>query len=292
MTVCRRPWVGLVAALGVAGVLATGCRPSTATPRQQEVVRQSDAPPGAELVLGFEDSPGSGAVLPGPRDTGRAHSRTAVRTSDGGRVVAARGPDGLVGRFPAVAGPTRPRAVVLAVPTRPDRLSPGEHDFSYGADVTLDRVSEGPGDNGDNVLQRGLYADAVQFKLQLDHGRPSCRVSGADGTAVVKADTVVTRGRWYRLVCSRHADELVLEARPWLGRTWGAGASWATRQPVGAVSFDRGGPAVPVSVGGKTDAEGRIPDGDSDMLNGAVDNVFIDVLPDVDAGETSEDESP
>ncbi|MFB9313983.1 hypothetical protein [Nocardioides plantarum] len=285
MSTTRRPWVGFVAVVGVTVVAATGCRPSAGASRSREADLAPPAPSGAEMLLTFEDSPGSGAVLPGPRDLGTAPSQTRVRTSGGGRVVADQGPDGLVGRFPAVGGPNRPLAVVVVVPTEPDRLSPGEDDFSFGADVVLDEVSEGPGDNGDNVLQRGLFADAVQYKLQLDHGRPSCRLAGAGGTAVAKADAPVTRGRWYRLRCRRHGDELVLEVRAWRGDSWGD--SWAdstrtvSRRPVGAMSFDRtDGTVVPLSVGGKVGADGRIPDGSSDLLNGAVDNVFVDVLPD------------
>ena len=290
MSATRRPWVGFVAVLGITAVAATGCRPSVGSSSSGEVERPPPTASGAELLLTFEDSPGSGAVLPGPRDLGLVPSRTLVRTSGGGRVTADRGPDGLVGRFPSVEGPAGSSAVVVVVPTEPDRLSPGDADFSYGADVVLDEVSEGPGDNGDNVLQRGLFTDAVQYKLQLDHGRPSCRLAGATGTAVVKADTSVTRGEWYRLVCRRQSDELVLEVREWGGDAWGDSVRWSSRHPVGAMSFDRPDQTVvPLSVGGKVGADGRIPEGSSDLLNGAVDNVFVDVLPDGTAVEIGSD---
>ena len=49
-------------------------------------------------------------------------------------------------------------------------------------------------DDGDNLMQRGLFGGSGQFKLQIDGGRPSCRVAGDDGEVLVKATGAVELG--------------------------------------------------------------------------------------------------
>jgi hypothetical protein len=99
-------------------------------------------------------------------------------------------------RFPAHSAATdAPRAVVRVVPEGPDALDPGTGRFESGADVVLDATSEsgavGSTDNGDNLVQRGLFDDLSQYKVQLDARRPSCRVKGSAGTVFVTASMSV-----------------------------------------------------------------------------------------------------
>lgn len=285
MSAIRRRGVQIVAALSVVGVATSSCArpaatPPTTTTATTSTISTTSAVTRPEMVLTFDDSPARGLTIIAPRDTGAIPSRALVRVRDGGRVVAAYGINGAGARFPSVStGPKPPMAAVVVVPKsradgQGDVLSPGRRDFSFGADVVLNRVSEGPLDNGDNVMQRGLYADPSQLKLQLDHGTPSCRVAGAGGVAEVKARLVVERSRWYRLTCTRRGNKLTLDVRARTGSSWATHAQWSTSAITGSVSFDR---MVLLSVGAKVGRDGQIPASSGDQLNGAVDNVFLEL---------------
>src|SRR4051812_42672459 len=80
--------------------------------------------------------------------------------------------------------PSGPHAVIQVLDRRgTDDLDPGAGPFRFGADFNLDAVSEdsGPGgrDNGDNLIQRGLFNQQAQYKIQLDHDTALCRVKGS-----------------------------------------------------------------------------------------------------------------
>ena len=88
-----------------------------------------------------------------------------------------------------------------------DLLSPGGRDFAFGADVALDDVTTGTApDNGDNLVQRGLYQSSSQYKIQVDDGRVSCRVAGVSGEIVVYAPGRLHPGDWYRIRCQRDGE--------------------------------------------------------------------------------------
>jgi hypothetical protein len=62
---------------------------------------------------------------------------------------------------------------------------PGSRDFEFGAGFSLDTKSTGDhADNGDNLIQRGLFGDKAQYKIQVDKGKVSCRIKGSGGAQV------------------------------------------------------------------------------------------------------------
>jgi hypothetical protein len=221
----------------------------------------------------------NGAIVPSVTNAGTARVTTSVATATGGRAVLVDGVEGGYGlRFPAFSGGASPpaAAVVIRAIGAPDVLSPGEQDFSFGADFALDRRSDGvEADNGNNLLQRGLSADTTQYKLQVDHGVPSCRVSGADGVALAVADAAVVPERWYRATCARSPDRVVLVVVPWTGSRWGTAESFAAIARTGKVDFV--GSGVPLSIGAKVDADGSLLVSATDQFNGVVDNVHFEV---------------
>jgi hypothetical protein len=173
---------------------------------------------------------------------------------------------------------TAPHAVIQIVDRRgADDLDPGSGPFRFGADFILDAVSEdtqpGGRDNGDNLVQRGRFNQASQYKVQLDHRVATCRVKGSLGAVSVSSSIRPVPGTWYRVRCIREADELTIVMTSWqygVPSTVRASASG----PIGVVS-----PAsrtIPVSVGGKLARRGVI-DTASDQFNGRIDNVFIRV---------------
>lgn len=197
----------------------------------------------------------------------------SVAQLSGGQALVAAGPGGALPsavQFPAyVATGTYPRAVVRVAPTSGAGLDPGSSSFEFGAVLRLDRVSSGRSlDNGDNVFQRGLSSDASMFKLELDSGRPSCKVRGASGELTVRSATTVARGGWYTVRCSRTASQVAVEVS-------GYGSTTTTRTvgngTTGALTF-RAGQAA--SIGGKLNASGAIVGSATDQLNGAVAQVW------------------
>jgi hypothetical protein len=174
------------------------------------------------------------------------------------------------------SGVNAPHAIVQVVDRRGrDDLDPGSRPFRFGADFVLDRVSEdsGPGgrDNGDNLVQRGLFDQRAQYKVQLDHRVASCRVSGSLGAVAVSSSVrAVHPGSWYRVRCVRAGSRLTIVLT-----TWGSGGRTKTRDSktgqIGSVSPRR---IVPMSIGGKLARRGVV-DRASDQFNGRIDNVIV-----------------
>jgi hypothetical protein len=139
----------------------------------------------------------------------------------------------------------------------------------------LDTVSEdsGPGgrDNGDNLVQRGLFDQRAQYKVQLDHRIPSCRVKGSLGAVSVSSSVRRVRpGVWYRVRCVRAGNRLSIVLTAWSssGRTKTRDSKTG---PIGSVAPR---PRVPISIGGKLAQRGVIDDA-SDQFNGRIDNVVV-----------------
>lgn len=229
--------------------------------------------------LDFEDRAAAvGAVVPSVANNGWADLRSKVATYAGGRVHREEGRgSGYAIRFPEHTGEVGAPAAILQlwVVGAGDALSPDRRDFSFGADVLLDEESSGSdSDDGDNVIQRGLYEDEVQYKLQLDHGVPSCRLAGTAGSAIVHASVPIDRGEWYRITCERREDVVSLMVEP----LDDAGAGVQTSRiagEVGAITLPR---LVPFAVGGKVDAEGQVVYSATDQFNGVIDNVSFQLL--------------
>lgn len=196
----------------------------------------------------------------------------ATVTADGGTVRHVAGRTGSEGalRLPAY------RTGMAAVRVRSaegDALNPGAARFEFGADFVIDAVNAGADpDNGNNLIQRGLYHDRSQWKIQLDDNRPSCRVKGSRGALLVAASAAVSPGSWYRVVCARSEDRVTLTVtnlESGTVRTYARSGATGDLRPSSA--------GVPMSVGGKLTSSGVIVTGAADQFNGVVDNAFLDI---------------
>lgn len=236
---------------------------------------------GREVVLDLDAGAAGGEGTPVPT-AGTVATAAEIRTHASGVATAVRhrgaGSALRLPAFDAVARPaTVPVAVLVVRPTRTRGLDPGSLDFVFGASVRIDRTSTGTTvDNGDNVVQRGLYGSPAQMKLQVDDRVPACRVKGADGAVQVTADSRLRAGRWFDLSCRRVGDTVTLVRR-------GVGVDgtvvrqrWTRRGPTGSLSAL--GRDVPLTVGGKTDATGAPLTAGADPLNGSVDDIYLDLL--------------
>jgi Laminin G domain len=208
--------------------------------------------------------------------TGPEAAPATVSVDAGGVLRSATGPDGGPAlRFPTYqATETPPVAIVAISSDDPDWLQPREGPLVFGVDVELDATSSGTHrDNGDNLVQRGLFTSASQFKLQADKRHPSCLIRGDAGSVFVVSPVTLEAGQWYRLACRRDGDQVELTVSPLRDgrpvdptRTTGEG-------PIGSVSFP---PATRLSVGGKL-ADGDRPAAATDQFNGSLSHVFVDV---------------
>lgn len=214
-----------------------------------------------DVWLQFDGSSGGEA----PVDVASTAAAVGDVVSDGGSIRQVAGPPGYGSavEFPASGEPAA--VIIVRNSGSTDRLEPGDRDFAFGADV---RVSAG-NDDGDNVLQRGLWGDDGQYKLQVDYGVVSCTVQGASGRVLVRIDEIVEPLVWYRLVCQRSGDDLSLEVeRLDTGATWREAATG----PIGSVRMSSAD--SPLSIGGKVGWNGEIVKG-PDQFNGAIDNVYV-----------------
>ncbi|HSS68746.1 MAG TPA: hypothetical protein VLK34_09370 [Nocardioidaceae bacterium] len=266
--------LSLAAALSLGGV-------STVAHAAQEPARTPKAPP-RQLELDIEQAAPVGGYTSFV-NSGSAVLHISVVTDGGGALLDARpridpASDRAV-RYPRYnSDPAAPHAVIQVVDRRgTDNLDPGLQPFRFGADFNLDALSEdaGPGgrDNGDNLIQRGLFNQQAQYKIQLDHRIVTCRVKGSLGAVAVSSSVHPVPGTWYRVQCSRQDDQLTIVVT-----RWDDGVPTSLRQSVsgtiGVVSpVTR---TVPVSIGGKLARQGVI-NGASDQFNGRIDNVFIRV---------------
>jgi len=271
-----RAWLRVGGLTVVLPTLVTGC--AAGTPRS--VAESAPTAHPTDLVhLDFEDRAAPvGEIVPSVANRGTADLGSEVVTYAGGRITRVEGRDsGYAIRFPEHVGAIDAPAAMLLLRSRedPDPLSPGSRDFSFGADVLLDAESSGTdSDNGDNVIQRGLYDDDAQYKLQLDGGVPSCRLFGTQGAGVVKADEPVAAGEWYRLTCDRNGDVVSLLVEP-LDDPDAVPLSTQATASVGAIEVVD---STPLVVGGKVDREGRVVTSSTDQFNGAIDNVSFKLL--------------
>lgn len=234
-----------------------------------------------QLRLGFNEPVGRGGVFANLQNDGAARLAVSIASLEGGQVTRARsrlgGAANGAARMPRLdPSPDAARAVVRVRDTRgADNLDPGSERFVFGADFRLDDrsndVSPGSVDNGDDLVQRGLYAAASQYKLQLDHRRATCRVSGAQGALSVTARQVIDSRTWYRVRCERAGSTLTLRLTRFSddgSRTWRRSATG----PTGSLRPESR--RVPLSVGGKLGADGQVVES-ADQFNGRIDNVVL-----------------
>jgi hypothetical protein len=191
-----------------------------------------------------------------------------------GRVTSGDGSRGL--RFPHFSKDDEaPRMVLVVQPegTAAASVDPtSDGGFTFGADVKLDRIAgSGKFDNGDNVVQRGLFADPSQYKLQVDKRVPSCTVKSPLARAFVKVPEAMEPG-WYRVVCDYRAGTLTVSASRMENGQPGAPVQASVTEDLGPLVFN---PATPLVVGGKVGSNGLLVRNQPDQFNGALDNVFV-----------------
>lgn len=262
-------WVALAAALAVTGCgQARGDDSAGASPR-----------PG--LLLDFDSSGQVGAEVGTLANRGTGALAARISTAGDGVVTVVEGRDG--GRaveLPAFhAGRGRaPLAVIGVTATGPapsHELSPEGDDFAFGASFRLDAQPSGSADdNGDNLVQVGLYTDPAQYKIQLDHRAPSCRLLGTAGEVFVEADVVVEPDRWYTVTCAR-SDVVRLTLTSYDEAGEPTELSWDGEGDPGILRLTD--PRQVLSIGGKLQPGGRLVPSASDQFNGAVDDVFLDI---------------
>lgn len=243
-------------------------------------VSAASAGPAPTVRITFESSSASSAAAV---SDGTAAVTVSAVGRNGGTVstVSDAAWWGQVGRTPAFdARSTAPRGVLRIIGDGSDPLSPLLRTFAFGADVKLDAAptsshARGSTDNGDNVVQRGLFGDASQYKIQVDRRQPSCRVKGSAGTVMVKAPIYLAPGTWYRLRCTRSGSTVSLQVLELSssGRT----VSTITASRTGTTGTLRSRSwSVPLSVGGKLTAKGAIAR-QSDQFNGLIDNIELSI---------------
>src|SRR4051794_26743040 len=171
-------------------------------------------PPG--LMLDFESGLSEGADATTVENAGKGEVHTEVHATGDAEVEVVDGHDGgKAVRFPAYTGAAvAPAAVLVVTDEGVGTLDPGDDGFAFGASFQLDEKSSGSAaDNGDNLVQRGTFDSPGQFKIQLDHDVPSCRVKGAGGEVFVKAEGPVDPGAWYSVTCERTDSDVELTVK-------------------------------------------------------------------------------
>jgi hypothetical protein len=204
---------------------------------------------------------------------GDAELGVGVVNAHGGSLRVVAGPSDELPRaisFPSSADSgVSPRAVVRLNAGAGGALSPRASGFTFGAVL---RASGRPGGDtahqGDNVFQRGRYADSAMFKLQIDDGRASCVVRGRAGRVMVRSSVSLAAGVWHRVTCSRFGPRLVVQVARYasgevIDRSTTSGAT-------GDVAFAS---SIPASIGGKLRASGRLA-ADTDQFNGDIASVW------------------
>jgi len=271
---CRRTLVALTAV----GLAATGA-PTAIGGNDQAGL------PTNVLRLNFNTADYSGTQPKFP-NVGAAQLAISVATADGGSIRKAKAR--VKHRInKAIRTPRHdptadaPRAVVRVVDRQgADDLNPGTGRFTFGADFVLAPVSEthtaASTDNGNNLVQRGLFNQVSQYKIQLDGTVVSCRIKGSAGIALVTSSMQIATGRWYRVRCERDENLVTLSVTRWRPNGTPVTASSVVSVRTGDLS-----PAVstvPLSIGGKLNNAGEVLL-NTDQFNGRIDNVLLRTLP-------------
>jgi hypothetical protein len=264
--------------LGAALAVAS-CGGSTSEPAGKE----ASASTASTIRVTFTGTPGRSLTRADVRVAGNISVAKKIVSSGGGRVspqqVHVEGARRSAARFPAFdarAGAPA-SAVLLRSRSDPDELDPGDRPFRFGAVVRVDKQSEsasaGSTDNGNNVIQKGLYVDPSQYKLQVDHGHASCRVAGSGGSLSVRSRAKARPGVWYRLTCARSDGSLAIT----VSALKVGGTKRLDHRVVSGATGQVGtaGESPYLSVGAKVVRRGSIPTTSTDQFNGLVRSVFV-----------------
>ncbi len=231
----------------------------------------------ADVDVRLPGSMGYAATVTTINQVGSAKITVDVARLGGGVVKAGPWRNGSrVMDFPAFTwSSTVPRAVVRVRPsTSEDPLAPRWRNFEFGAGFRKDARSAGTSvDNGDNLIQRGLWNDSAQYKLEMDNNRPACRIKGDRGAVTVRAPITVRSDRWYEARCSRIGSAVKITV-----------TEFSSGSPVRTVSARRDGATgklawsktqTPLSIGGKLAADGPIIRSATDQFNGLISEPFV-----------------
>ena len=211
----------IAAILALASALAlAGCRgeepvsDSDRKPQLNDASANPDPEAGErERVIGLHFSHAKhGKPVDTVENSGDLPVYTRVVSTNDGKLIAVPSPFGTGVQTPAFAA-SSPKFAILAVFNKgsDDLLSPGDRDFIFGADFSINPVTTGAlVDDGDNLVARGLFESAGQYKLQVDNGKLSCRVAGLRGEVFMKSPVQLEPGEWYRARCLREGDTVTL----------------------------------------------------------------------------------
>ncbi|GAB2875431.1 hypothetical protein [Nocardioides pacificus] len=265
-----------LAALACVGlcVVATGCDLSDAEEAPSSSTPVSPSPTAAP-------SSGVTVLIAGPAaspiQSGDADVDVRIAAHEGGRLRTVESPDddAAIGFSPYRPSGPYPRAVIVVTNAGDrDALNPGVASFTWGTDFVVDARSEGrPEDNGDNLVQRGLFSEETLYKAELDLGRPACVVQGSDGLVTVRSVAAVVPGVWYHMECHRDGAEVSVTSWPLADPD-----ARSTRVGLGATGdLTPADSRVPLSIGGKVSSMGEIVQSATDQLNGAVSRPFLEI---------------
>lgn len=244
--------------------------PSETGPAPQDDASASATRLQHSLVLEFSGSSTEDLLT----NSGDRHFRVShVSSADGQITSVTDAPDGQALRFPRY-DPKGEDFSILRVRSRglDDLLSPGRKSFVFGADVAMDDVTTGTAsDNGDNLVQRGLYESSSQYKIQVDDGAVSCRVAGLLGEVLVYGPYRLQPDDWYRIRCHREGDRITLAVAPLSASGVGR---WESQSETGRIGPVLMAADMPMSVGGKLSWSGELLPSSTDQFNGRVDRVY------------------
>jgi hypothetical protein len=141
-------------------------------------------------------------------------------------------------------------------------LNPGSASFDFGAHVRV-TGSQVAAKRDSNLIQKGLWADSSQWKLQLDGSRgvPACVIGGMrSGTfhrVLIKSTSGIADGTWHALRCERTATtvRLVVDGKV------------KARASFNAVKLND---SSPVTIGGRAPAQSG-----NDQFFGTLDDVYM-----------------
>lgn len=261
-----------------AGLALTGCQDPGASvtgPSQLSPSTSAAALGDRAVLLHFNEDSAIGDRVDSLTNAGTLPVRVEIVTLGQGEVRTAPSEvgQGYALDFPSYSAKDPGFAIISVVGTgRDDVLSPGDDPFTFGADLAIDdnQTSGSEGDNGDNLIQRGLFEGSGQYKIQVDHRRITCRVQGLSGAVIVKAKETVKPGEWYRSRCTRRGDDVTLAVAPLDENGEGEWTEVTETGPIGAVVMPD---HTPLTVGGKLAADGTLFPSSTDQFNGKIDRV-------------------
>ena len=271
MNLLRRS-VALLAVVCVAAVCTPALASSSSRARPQGTAAADPLNPDTFTYLGQVSAAGA-------TDASGLGNTGLVTTGSGGSVI--EGTDvshGPVLRFPqttcttAPRGSSCPRATVS--PQGEDALNPlnGTGNFQFGASVRMSTVA---GKAGMNILQRGVFGDGAQWKLQTDYKSAvgfrvaSCRFSDGTAAVLVLGTKKLLAGTWYDLTCQRSGSTFTLVVDDVSGTA--ADETVSAVASIGAIA-----PTKPATIGGKaiTTQTGQ-NDTATDQFHGDLDGVYF-----------------